>query len=128
MRIRFTPLFKSQLDSLARYIRHEFGYLVAERVATEISLQVQDILPFISKYPLYFIYRGYEVHRIANRKNYIFYTTKDDTLWVLAIFDTRMSPSTIRAMIMRQVRVLRQQPRESPTEREAKPPCRRDSA
>jgi len=106
MRIRFTPLFKSQIDSLARYIRHEFGYLVAERVAIEISSQVQDILPFISKYPLYFIYRGYEVHRIANRKNYIFYSTKDNTLWILAIFGTRMSPNAIRETIMQEVRML----------------------
>lgn len=103
MKFVFTNLFDFQLEHLLAYIQSEFGNRKAEEVRDKITLTINDIPPFTSKYPLYMIYSGYEIHRIVQKKNYIFYTVSDETLWVLAIFSTRMSPATMRKLVMQQV-------------------------
>lgn len=103
MTIKYAPLFRLQENALTQYLFEEYGMLVSTRITDKILADIQDIPPFTSKYPLYMNYRGYEIHRIAQKRNYIFYTVSGETLWVLAIFSTRMSPATMRKLVIQQV-------------------------
>jgi len=106
MKIKYSTLFRHQMNALVKYLMCEFGFRIAERARNKIMSEIHDIPPFTSKYPLAFYFAGFEIHRISNKKNYIYYTTTADAIHILAIFDTRMSPSAIRETIMQEVRML----------------------
>jgi len=71
MKFVFTNLFDLQLEHLLSYIQLEYGNRKAEEVRDKITFTIYDIPPFTSKYPLYMIYRGYEIPRIAQKRSYI---------------------------------------------------------
>lgn len=69
MTIKYAPLFRLQENALTQYLFEEYGMLVSTRITDKILADIQDIPPFTSKYPLYMNYRGYEIHRIAQKRN-----------------------------------------------------------